>query len=98
VPLFVALACGALAGCNDPGFTGTAAVREITAAEAVSCRYVTDVRMRPGVYGPLAQQGLEYARNRVLADVAQAGANAIVFAPVSPGAPVTEVTGTAYAC
>ncbi len=88
----------ALAACGDPGFTGVTGVREITAADAASCRYVTNIRMTPGVYGPLAQEGLSYARNKVMADVRDAGGDAIVFDQVTPGADVYAVTGTAYRC
>ena len=63
-----ALAAG-LAGCTrDPGFTGVAGVREATAAEVAVCTYVSDIRMRPGTYGVLADQGLKYARNTIMAD------------------------------
>ncbi len=93
------LALLVLAACtDDPGFTGVAGVREITTAEAQSCSYIADIRARPGVYGPLAQQGLEYARNQVMADAKAGGANAVVFAPVSPGVPVYELRATAYRC
>ncbi len=89
----------ALAACtNDPGFRGVSGVRTIIAAEAAACTYVINIRAAPGVYGPLAQQGLEYTRNIVLADAQKAGANAVVFDEVSPGTLVTEVTATAYRC
>jgi hypothetical protein len=98
-PAILGLATLALAACvSDPGFRGVTGVRTITASEAAACRYVTDIRATPGAYGPLAQQGLEYSRNRVLDLAKQSGANAVVFAQVTPGDLVTEVRATAYAC
>lgn len=98
IPLAVAACAAAVACTNDPGFRGVSGVRAVTAAEAGGCSYVTDIRATPGVYGPLAQQGLEYTRNIVLADAQKAGANAVVFDEVSPGALVTEVRARAYRC
>jgi hypothetical protein len=83
---------------QDPGFAPPPGVREATAAEVTTCAYVSDIRMKPGVYGPLADQGLKYARNRVLADARDAGANTVVFGQVTPGADVYAVTATAYRC
>ncbi|MCX7646419.1 MAG: hypothetical protein N2Z62_14140 [Rhodobacteraceae bacterium] len=92
-------ALAATAACiSDPGFRGVSGVRVIDAAEAARCSYVTDIRARPGAYGPFAQQGLEYSRNRVLDLARQSGANAVVFTPVVPGEMVTEITATAYRC
>lgn len=89
----------ALGACTtDPGFTGVGGVREISAAEATSCRYISDFQMTPGVYGPLAGQGLRYARNKVMSDARNAGANAIIFDKVAPGADVYEVHAVAYDC
>jgi hypothetical protein len=93
------LAVLALAACvSDPGLRGVTGVRVIEAAEAQRCTYVTDIRATPGAYGPFAQQGLEYSRNRVLDLARQSGANAVVFRPVVPGEMVTEITATAYRC
>lgn len=91
--LLIAAACTA-----DPGFRGVPGVSSITEAEAASCSYVTDIRAEPGAYGPLAQQGLEYARNRVLETARDSGADAVVFQGVSPGELVTEVRAKAYRC
>jgi len=88
-----------LAACaEDPGLRGVTGVAEITEAEAASCSPVIDIRAKPGAYGPLAQQGLEYSRNQVLSTAKESGANAVVFQPVSPGAMVTELRATAYLC
>lgn len=94
------VAAGALTGCvtDDPGFRGVTGVREITEAEAASCTPITDIRATPGVYGPLAQQGLQYARNQALDLAKESGANAVVFRPVSPGSPVYEIRARAYRC
>ena len=94
-----ALAVSLVAGCApDPGFVPVSGVAEITAAQAASCAYLVDIRMKPGVYGPLAGQGVKYARNRVLADAKAAGGNAVVFKSVSPGSDLTLVEATAYRC
>lgn len=99
ITLFAGLVVTGLAGCQDPGFVGVPGIREISAAQAVSCQYVTDIRGKPGVYGPLlATQGLSYARKQVLDEARRAGANSVVFAPVSPGEPVYELRATAYRC
>lgn len=88
-----------LGACTpDPGFVPVSGVREITAAEAASCAYVSNISMTPGVYGPLAGQGLRYARNKVMSDARDAGANAILFDQVTPGADVYEVKAVAYRC
>lgn len=95
-PLLACLA--ALAACNDPGFTGVSSVREATAADVAQCRYISNISMTPGVYGPFATQGLKYARNKIKADAQMAGADTVVFAPVSPGADVYQVDAVAYRC
>lgn len=94
--LFLTLAA---AGCvKDPGFVGVAGVREATAAEVATCAYVTDIRMTPGTYGLLADQGVKYARNTIMSDAQKAGANTVVFDPVAPGADVYELHAVAYRC
>lgn len=89
----------ALAGCtNDPGFTGVPGMREAEATGVTGCRYVSNISMTPGVFGPLAEEGLKYARNKIMADAADLGADTVVFDKVSPGVTVTKVTATAYRC
>ena len=89
----------AFAGCTaDPGFVGVSGVREATAAEVAQCAYVSDFRMKPGVYGVLSEQGVRYARNRIMSDALNAGANTVAFDPVSPGVTVTELHAVAYRC
>lgn len=93
------MAVSALAACApDPGLVPVSGVRDIAPAEAARCSHVSDFRMTPPVYGPLAGQGLRYARNRVMADARDAGANAIVFDPVVPGADVLEIHAVGYRC
>lgn len=89
-----------LSGCvtDDPGFRGVTGVREITAEEAAACTYVMNIRSKPSVYGPLAQQGLRYSRNQVLDYAKSNGANAVLFDSVSPGTDVYEVKAAAYRC
>lgn len=96
--VLVMAALSALASCSDPGFSQVGGVREIAQTEAAACAYVSDFTMTPGVYGPLAGQGLRYARNKVMSDARNAGANAIIFDQVAPGADVYEVHAVAYSC
>jgi hypothetical protein len=89
----------AISACAaDPGFVPVSGVREISQAEATQCRYISDFTMTPPVYGPLAGQGLRYTRNKVMSDARNAGANAIIFDPVAPGADVTSVHAVGYQC
>lgn len=94
------IAVAALAACtSDPGFSGVAGMNEAEASEVTQCRYVTDLRMTPGVYGPvLAEQGLRYARNKIMADAKQSGADTVVFDKVVPGSDVYELHAIAYRC
>ena len=87
-----------VAGCNDPGFRGVDGVRAAEANEVTACRYVSGLKMTPSVYGPLADEGLRYVRNKIKADAQSLGANTVVFEKVTPGLPVGEVRATAYAC
>ncbi len=97
--LFPILTAASLAACTqDPGFKRVSGIREATAAEVAQCSYIADFRMTPGVYGPLAEQGLRYARNKILADAQAAGANTVVFDQVTPGADVYEIHAVAYRC
>lgn len=99
VPCLAALVAGALSACaSDPGFVPVSGMREITAAEASRCTYVSDFTMTPPVYGPFATQGVRYARNRIMADAQAAGANAAVFDKVAPGAEVYQLHAAAYRC
>lgn len=98
VVIFLALIPSLGACVNDPGFTGVSGVREATATEVLQCRYITDISMRPGVYGPLAQQGIKYAHNSIMADAKDSGANTIVFEQVVPGADLYQLHAKAYSC
>ena len=91
-----ALALGACT--SDPGFTGVAGVREAEAAEVAACAYVSNIGMTPGVFGPLAEEGLAYAPKKVIQSALEDGANTVVFEKVTPGTMVTRVTATAYRC
>ncbi|WP_343081983.1 hypothetical protein [Ostreiculturibacter nitratireducens] len=92
-------ALGALAACNDPGFTGVNGVQDALPDQVASCTYVTDIRMTPGVYGPVVtDKALMYARNKVMADARDAGANTVVFDPVPPSGEVYMVHAKAYRC
>jgi hypothetical protein len=95
----IILLIAGLAGCTDPGFTGVAGVRVAEQPDVAACRYLTDIRMTPGVYGPvLADQGLRYARNKVMADAQAAGADTVVFDKVAPGTDVYQIHATAWRC
>ncbi len=97
--LIAAAIVAPLSACiRDPGFTGVSGMREATAAEVAQCRYITDIRSTPGTYGILASPGVRYARNRILADAQQAGANTVVFDPVSPGTEIYQLHAVAYSC
>lgn len=96
--LLTAVALALVSGCTDPGFAGVGGVATISQAEAARCTYLTNIRGEPSVFGPLAQQGLEYTRNQVLASARDAGANAVVFEQVTPGEPVYELRAAAYRC
>jgi hypothetical protein len=88
-----------VAGCTtDPGFTGVAGVVEADAASVGQCSYVSDISMTPGVYGQLATQGLAYARNKIMAEARNAGANTVVFDQATPGADVYQLHAVAYRC
>lgn len=88
-----------LGGCsNDPGFAGVTGVREANANEVAACRYITDINMRPGVYGILAEEGVKYARNTIMADAKDAGANTVVFDQVAPGADIYKLHAQAFSC
>ncbi|MCV2878651.1 hypothetical protein OE699_07280 [Sedimentimonas flavescens] len=96
MPLAAALV---LAACNDPGFRGVPEVRTARANEVAACQLVSNISMEPGVYGPvLAEQGLRYARNKVMETARQDGANTVVFEQVEPGSDVYLVRAQAYRC
>ena len=91
-------ALSSLTAFPDPSFTGVTGGREAVAADVSACAYGSNFSMTPGVFGPLADQGLDYARNKVLEDARNLGANTVVFDKVAPGADVYRVTATAYRC
>lgn len=98
-PALALLALAALSGCNDPGLIGARGITEATAAEVVGCTLITNIRMAPGVYGPvLAEPGLVYAKNSVKAEARAAGATHVVFDLARPGEPVYEVRAGAWRC
>jgi len=87
-----------LAGCTAmPGQQG-ATLREATAAQVGNCRYITDLTMTPGVYGPVVtEQALALARARVKDAARAAGADTIVFARPM-GSAVYQIEAKAYLC
>jgi len=89
----------ALSGCNDPGLIGARGITEATLAEVAGCTLITNIRMAPGVYGPvLAEPGLVYARNSVKAEARAVGATHVVFDLARPDEPVYEVRAGAWRC
>lgn len=96
--MLVLVGVTASACSTDPGFTGVSGVREVDAAAVAQCKYLSDVSMTPGVYGQLATQGLKYARNKVLAEARDLGANTVVFDQTTPGADVYKLHAVAYSC
>ena len=88
----------ALAACGVPGQTG-GPMREAGPAEVAACRYVTDITMTPGVYGPvLTERALALGRSRVKADAQAAGADTVVFTQPPAGATVYQIEAKAYRC
>ncbi|MCV2869834.1 hypothetical protein OEW28_14455 [Defluviimonas sp. WL0002] len=74
-------------------------VREATPGEVASCRYISDISMRPSLYGPvLGQEALKYARNTIMADALDSGANTVVFEQATPGTDVYKLHAKAYSC
>jgi hypothetical protein len=89
----------ALAACTpDPGFTGVPDVREARADEVEGCSYVSDISMKPSVYGPLQERGAAYARNRIKADARDQGADNVVFREPKSGEDPYTIRATAYRC
>lgn len=84
-----------LVACAQPAPTG---VRTATVEEVAGCEYVKNISTTPGIFGPLAQAGLEDARNAALRSAANSGANTVVFDQVEPGARVFTVEAIAYRC
>lgn len=98
-PHYLVVAFVALAACSDPGFRGVQGVRVAMENEVGACRFVEDITMQPGVYGPiLAQQGVKYARNKMLDQAGQDGANTVVFTEEVAGSTVVNISGKAYSC
>lgn len=96
LPFAMILALGA---CSDPGFRGVPEVQAVDQSAVAGCTLVANVSMKPGVYGPvLAEQGVKYARNKIMEDARAAGANRVVFDPVQPGVEVYELRATAWRC
>jgi hypothetical protein len=88
-----------LGACTpDPGFTGVPQVREARADEVAGCTYVSDISMKPGVYGPLEERGAAYARNRIKADARDQGADNVVFREPKTGEDPYTIRATAYRC
>lgn len=98
-PWFPVVALTALTACNDPGFRGVSGVRSATEAEVVNCRYVSDISVEPGLYGPvIGERALAYARNQALQSALESGANTVVFATVGPRETAYDVRARAYRC
>lgn len=94
----LSLVAGLAACTSDPGFVGVPGMRETDAASVTACRYIQNITGRPSVFGPLASQGVRYSHNQILAMARDAGADTVVFDPVSPGADVYELRAVAYRC
>lgn len=93
------LAVSVLSGCNDPGFQGVPEVRIANAADVGQCRPVSVITNEPGLYGPVVgEQAERYARNKIMESARDAGADTVVFDPVTPGEPVYLLKAKAYDC
>lgn len=86
-----------VAGCTPPSDAANA-VREAALTDVAACTELGRVTGIPGVYGPLAQVGLNDARNVAKRTAAAQGANTVVFDQITPGDTAYEVKGTAYSC
>lgn len=88
-----------LTACTDPGFVGVSGVSAVEQADVAACNLVSHISMEPGVYGPLlADQGLRYARNKIMEQARDDGANRVVFDKMEPGADVYQLRARAYRC
>lgn len=88
-----------VAGCTDPGFVGVTDVQAVSQDAVAGCSHVSNISMKPGVYGPLlATQGQQYARNKVLETARSDGANRVVFEATEPGVEVYLLRATAWRC
>ena len=56
------------------------------------------VIVTPSVYGVLAEEGLRYSRNQLLAMARDSGADTVVFEVTPKGQPVYKVNGVAWRC
>ena len=93
------LALLALAACTpDPGLVGVPGMRVATDDQIKGCTYVTNMTVTPSVYGVLAEEGLRYSRNQLLAMARDSGADTVVFEVTPPGQPVYKVNGVAWRC
>lgn len=93
------LALLALAGCTDPGFRGVPEVRVAQPAEVAQCRHLFSITNEPGLYGPvLGAEAERYARNKMAERARADGADTLVFAPTTPGLPVSLLRAEAYDC
>lgn len=87
-----------LAACETVREEIGANVIDSSAAEVAGCTNLGSVRAIPKIFGPLKRVGLEDGKRAARAEASKAGANRIVFDPISPDADVFVVTGTAYRC
>jgi hypothetical protein len=87
----------ALSACTPPA-VAVKTVRDATPADVVGCSELGRVKGVPKVFGPLAQVGLNDARNVAKRVALEQGATDVVFDPVPEGAQAFEVNGTAYRC
>lgn len=84
-----------LSACTVPP---PATVEIATDAEVANCEYVKNISTTPGLFGALAEPGIEEARQATLRSAEASGANTIVFAPVEPDVPVYRLEAVAYRC
>ncbi|MDA8747553.1 DUF4156 domain-containing protein [Litoreibacter sp.] len=96
-PLISGFAIFCIAGCTPPA-VALKTVRDAQPADVVGCQKIGRVTGVPGVYGPLAQIGLNDARKAAKKVALDQGANAVVFDEIPPGETAFEIKGTAYRC
>lgn len=92
----VLLAGVAITGCAGK-IRHDETVRVIGPAEAELCTSLGDVHAVSGLYGVFAAKGFELARNSVIRQAKELGANAVVLQAL-PGHGSNGVYGLAYRC
>ncbi|PTX55638.1 hypothetical protein C8N43_0277 [Litoreibacter ponti] len=95
--LMIPAALGAALTACTPAIYEVPGVVEKLPSEVANCERVGRVTGKPGVFGPLAEIGLQDARRAAEQTAKEAGANTIVYDPLPEGE-VYELPATVYKC